>query len=109
MSKKDLFTFNRVSAEKEPKYSWLHLVSLQTEDGSPRVLVTCILRDGVVTLTGEASLVNQLQKGLSLGPNKIVFPNDGEAFLNQLMSEYRHPFLFATPISSGNEVLSYKP
>lgn len=86
---------------------YVEIYKLQN-DGSQKVLATCVLQKDTIVCSGEEIFVNNLLKegisDYSQTSSKKLFPKDGVHFLEQLKYNFKSGYLTASEIKDdGNE------
>jgi len=74
----------------------IELVEGDPQKPEPKILVKCELVGGEVKLTGDTTIIKDLQEeGIISQEGERVFPKDGSKFFNALRTNFRNPYLYA--------------
>lgn len=77
----------------------VEIVRIFNSKEEPEVLVRCELVRGVVQLTGDEAVREELEKEEFFWEGERVTPQDGEKFLQAVRVSYHNPYLYARKVN----------
>lgn len=78
------------------------LKAINPDTKQAETVATCELKDGKAVISGNPNFIKQLERGLISQPDqKLVMPDEGEAFLRALKRQFRGAYLFSEEEKPG--------